>query len=330
MGHVDLTDVAKAVGVSRATASRALRGASRVSDETREKVLAAAAELGYVRDRRAADLAAKETRTLGLLIRSAERSFYGEIAARVQDVTDELGFNLLMVNGGDHQQSQMNAVDNLLGHRVSGIVIASGRASLEAALQASRFVPTVLVGLESPQPQVSSVAIDPDEEDQLAKCVLSCGHNRVAVTTSTIEISPTLQSRAARYIAVLNAAGADVTQLPHSGARSEGFTAALKQALDSGVSAVMAGDDAIALEVLEHLYNWGIRCPEEVSVTGFDGVGVFQSPLLGITTVKQPLDALARAAVELLASHINGDELGISHRHLHGSLIAGRTLGKTK
>ena len=124
---VGLSDVARAAGVSRSTASRALRGEARVSDATRDHVAGVAASLGYVRDRRAADLASNSPTAVGLVVRGAERSFYGEIASRVQTQIDALGMDLLMANGGDSHASQMRALDSLIAVSYTHLTLPTKR-----------------------------------------------------------------------------------------------------------------------------------------------------------------------------------------------------------
>ncbi|WP_368498296.1 LacI family DNA-binding transcriptional regulator [Herbiconiux sp. A18JL235] len=322
--RVGLTDVADAAGVSKSTASRALRGESRVSAETIEHVLATAARLGYVRDRRAAELASSAPTTVGLLLRGAERSFYGEIAARVQAVTDARGIDLLIVNGGDDHAMQMRALDNLLGHRVAGIMIASGRASLAAAEHAASFVPTVLVGLPSDDDAFDSVSIDAASEIEMASQVFQAGHRRVALTAGHSAASIVLQRRTDLYREALESLGATVTMIP--GVGIDGFAEGFRSALDDGATAIMAGDDPSAVAILETLDTWGVPAPQKVSVTGFDGVGVYRSSLFGLATMRQPVEEMAVAATDIMMRRLDGTQTTPAHETFRGEFIAGTTL----
>lgn len=326
---VGLSDVARAAGVSRSTASRALRGEARVSDATRDHVAGVAASLGYVRDRRAADLASNSPTAVGLVVRGAERSFYGEIASRVQTQIDALGMDLLMANGGDSHASQMRALDSLIGRHVAGLIIASGRASLQAAEYASTFVPVVLVGFGSINTaSIDTVSIDPQNERALAQAVLAEGHRRVGVTTASPQASQTLFERWKRFEETLTSAGASVHRIPSEwGSDGGDFSTALRASIDAGATAVMCGDDPTAVETLEWLFDWGIPSPARVSVTGFDGVGVFGSPLIGLTTYRQPVQQMAQDAVDLLMARAGGLHEPAVHRVHDGEFLRGRTLG---
>lgn len=324
--RVDLMDVARAAGVSKSTASRALRREPRVSGETTERVMAIAASLGYVRDLRAAELASTAPTTVGLLLRGSERSFYGEIAARVQAATDARGIDLLIVNGGDDHSAQVRAIDNLLGHGVAGIMIASGRASIPAVEYAASFVPTVLVGMESSHDAIDSVSIDNSSETEMADQVIAAGHRRVAVTASDPAESFTLHQRTERYRNALEAAGAEVT-IVHGAGDGDALARELRNAIQAGVTAVMTGDDPTAVEVLELLDSWGIRSPTEVSVTGFDAVGVYRSPLFGLATMRQPVEQMASAATELMMERLGESQKPAIHATYPGEYVQGRTLG---
>lgn len=322
---VGLTDVAKAAGVSVATASRALRGADRVSPETVALVRETAARLGYVPDKRAVNLRSHTPATVGLLLRSAELSFYGAIAAQMQSEVDSHGIDLLIANGGDDRSSQSRAIETLVGHRVAGIVFASGRAAPEAIEKAAASVPTVLVGAVSSVDGIASVVISGESEAQMARAVLEAGHRRVAVTRSLVAGTAVLQRRSERYEETLRLGEASVLAL-ELGDGQAGLSEQVDRARRQGVTAIMAGDDLTALHILEILAERGVRCPEEISVTGFDGVGVLQSPLFGLTTMKQPVRELAATATALILARLTGGPATATQDAILGQFVPGRTL----
>jgi DNA-binding LacI/PurR family transcriptional regulator len=327
--RVGIRDVAEAAGVSKSTASRALRGESRVSEETIAHVEQIAASLGYVPDLRAAGLSSTAPTAVGLMLRGAERSFYGEIAARVQSATDERGMDLLIVNGGDDYKSQLRGLRNLIGHRVAGVLIASGRASMAAAEEAASFLPTVLVGFDAQHEAIDSVSIAPESEAEMARAVLGAGHRRIAVTSADRPESTVLVARAERYRAELLAGGAEVVEVP-SATEVDRFAQGLRVAVDDGATAFMALDDTTAVAALELLAEWGVPNPDRLSVTGFDGVGLFASPLIGLSTMRQPVGEMANAAADLMMARIAGETGLAQHLTFVGERIAGRTLGSVR
>lgn len=323
--RVTLTDVAAAAGVSKSTASRALLHQGRISQQTIEKVDAAAAAMGYVRDLRAAELRGAHGGAVGLLVRSSELAFYGQAAAHLQRVAEAQGLRILIVNGGDSAAAQVRGLETLLGHRVSGIIIVSGRTSLTAARQAARFVPTILLGAAGEATELDSVSIAVSSEVDLAQRVLDAGHRKVAVVQASHPLAYTLRARTQTFAAVLGAGGAEIFELTDD--ENTPLEAQLKQRLDAGVSAVMAGNDETAVRVLEELRRLDVRCPETVSVTGFDGVGVYATPLLGLTTVTQPVEQLATEAIGLLKRREHAAPAAVERVEIPGGFVPGRTLG---
>ncbi|WP_454299918.1 LacI family DNA-binding transcriptional regulator [Salana multivorans] len=325
--RVRMIEVARAAGVSHSTASRALNGSGKVSEAARQAVERAARDLGYVRDLRAADLASSRAATVGLLIRAAERPFYGELAARVQAHTEQRDYDLLTVSGGDDLDHQIRALETLLGHGAGGILIASGRAAAEAIEYASSFVPTVTVGVGLVRPGIDAVDIAVESEQELAEAVAEAGHKHVAVTASSNRLAYALHSRTANFLTSLVLADVRTTIVPSRADGDERLIKGLRSALDAGVTAVMAGEDLTAVRVIEQLVEWGLRCPEDVSVTGFDGAGAYRSPLLGLTTVAQPVEDMTGAAVDLLQTRMAGGRVDTAGLRFPGQLVRGRTLG---
>lgn len=326
--RVSMADVAKAAGVSHSTASRALSGHPRVSASARRQVELAALELGYVRDLRAADLARSTSTTVGLLVRGTERPFYAAVTSRIQAEADAAGIGLLIANGGDTEERQIQALQTLLGHGAGGVFIASGRTSAATIDYAASFVPTVCIGLGSPHPGCDSVSIDEDSETEVARRVAAAGHRHVAVMASQNPLALTLHGRTAHFTTALIVAGVRTTLVATGDRNDEQMRTSVREAVDAGATAILTGDDVTALHVLEMLSDWGIPCPEAVSVTGFDAVGdAYTSPLLGLTTVAQPVDELARRAVAIMAERLAGDTPDNSQVRISGAFVPGRTLG---
>ncbi|MCJ1703756.1 MULTISPECIES: substrate-binding domain-containing protein [unclassified Rathayibacter] len=131
--------------------------------------------------------------------------------------------------------------------------------------------------------------------------------------------------RTTRYRETLEAAGTSVIGIP--GAEDATFPGALRAAVDSGVTAVMAGDDPTAVSALEVLATSGILSPQAVSVTGFDGVGVYRSPLFGLATMRQPVEAMAIAATDIMMRRLDNTQTEPAHEVFRGEYVPGTTLG---
>ena len=157
---------------------------------------------------------------------------------------------------------------------------------------------------------------------------LILSHRDVAITASRHPLATTLHARTATFLTEFVVAGVTTSIVTEDAAQGEAFENGLRQALHEGATAIVAGSDMIALRALELLQEWKISCPEEVSVTGFDGVGPYRSPLLGLTTVEQPVTDMAREAVSLLTARFNGGDSAERDIRIPGRIIEGRTLGQ--
>lgn len=325
-GPVRLIDVAKAAGVSKSTASRALLNTGRVSEKTKAHVQAVAARLGYVRDQRAAELHRQHNGVIGMLIRGADYAFYSQMVAEVQREIDKHGLTLLIVNGGNTYTEQKRALTTLAERRVDGIIIASGRAKVNAIKEIATVVPSVIIGLDVILPNVDTVVIAHDSESILVDHVAAFGHQRVAVTKVPESQSYTLALRFERMRQALEKHG--ITCVPLDLNTDESINEdKIMHAINNNVTTIMAGDDMQMLAVLELLRSENIVIPGEVSVTGFDGVGQFSTPLLGFTTMRQPVKQLAKAAVNCLKDRISDPEQPMQYISFPGTMVPGRSLG---
>ncbi len=327
MRPVRLIDVAQAAGVSRSTASRALTSERGTTEKTRKKVRQVADRLGYIRDRRAANLAGGNACVIGMIVRADASPFYGSIIRSVQDYVDSHHADLLIVIGSADPSRQQRAIDVLLEQRVNGIVIASGRADHDIISKAASKIPISTIGIDSVFTGADSVAIRADSEAQLVDHVLSYGHRHIGVTYAPREHSYTLWLRAERICqAIRSHPDIEVSMIPVDLHYDIPDQHAVLNAVDQGASVIMTGSDTQALPVIECLSRHRISVPTQVSVTGFDGIGPMASDMVGLTTWQQPVDQLATMAVDFLLDRITSPHLPSRSAHVQGHLIPGRTL----
>lgn len=325
--RVTISDVAAAAGVSRATATRALKGEGRFAPETQERILAAAEQLGYVRNTVAAELAAGRTGTVGLMLRDASNPAYGLLFSRLQDEAHRRGLDLVTVTIGadDQGAKQVGALDRLLGMRVAGLIVATGGIG---SAQLERFadqVPILRAGRVEESGRIHSAHYDdPAHGRMLAAHVIGLGHQRVVVLAGSADASYTEHLRALAMRAELVASGVAVTLLSVGAAPSDGVDEALK-AVDAGATAVMCASDYRQLAVMRALRSAGRSVPGAVSVTGCDGI-LPGADLLGLTTLRIPVEKVAEAAVETMQGLLSG-ALGDEpvRRGFTGSLVPGAT-----
>lgn len=318
---VTVEDVAREAGVSRSTAVRALRGHGRIADATRERVEEVATRLGYVPNLAAADLAAGGTGVVGLMLRDAANPVYGALFSRIELAAHAARLDLVTVTigadlGGDQQ---VLALRRLLGMRVAGLLVATGGVDSQRLEPFASEVPIVRIGRDEPSPRIHAEAYDEDWHGaQLAARVRALGHRRVVVLGADAATSLGEHARAEALVARLGDVA--VHRVATGPAPHDGVDDALA-AVDAGATAVLCASDTRQLAVLRALAARGIRC----STTGWDGMlpGV---DLLGLTTVRVPVDRVADAAVQRMAALLDDRADLPVHRRWRGELLPGRTL----
>lgn len=295
---VTLRDVARAAGVSPATASRALAQPERVSPDRRRRVARAAEELGYAPARVTGRPPGPGSRAIGLVVPDIQNPFFAGIAKGVQQRARTVGTAVVVADADEDPRLENEVLVEMAGH-VSGIVLCSSRMS-DQALAALPAVPEmVLVNRESEH--LRSVIIDNEGGIRQAVGHLhALGHRRIAYAGGQWGSWSDRERRRSLEVAAQALPDVEVVQLGHFPTVFAGGVAAADLVPASGATAVVAHNDLVALGILDRLRARGVRVPEEVSVVGFDDIpsSTHVSPTL--TTVSVPLRLLGRTAVDLL------------------------------
>lgn len=163
----------------------------------------------------------------------------------------------------------------------------------------------------------------------LADRVADLGHERVAVFTVARSGSLTQSARTDAMARQLGARGVDVVlvRLEDHGDDPRRLDSAVDHVVAvGGVTAIMAPSDHWAVGVLEAMRRRGLRAPEDLSVTGYDGIMPFATELFGITSWRQPLDVIGSLSVDDVVDQIDGVTSRATHTAIDGTLVPGRTL----
>ena len=315
-GRPTLEVVAAHAGVSRATASRVLRGASNVSEEAREAVLRAAQELSYTVNRAARSLVTRRSDSLAFVVAEDEQRLFGDpyfagILRGAHAATAEAGLQLLFVvasNAGDRAQFETYA----RGGHVDGALLVSlhGEDQLPSRLEAMG-VPTVLNGRPF-RDDGSLYSVDSDNVGgarTATELLIARGARHIATITGPLDMTAG-QDRLAGYQRALASAGlaAPESLVAEGDFSHEGGARAMARLLDAepGLDAVFAASDLTAHGALQVLAERGRRVPDEVAVVGFDDVRLAELAIPPLTTIRQPIEELGRRMAEVLVARING------------------------
>lgn len=310
--RVSAADVARHVGVSRATVSYVMNGRPGVSHEMRERVLAAAEELGHTSSTRAAQLRSQRTRVIGLVLTDIANPFYTEIAAGVIDAAREQGYEVFVAHTQESPDVLACVVDAMIARGVDGIVLTVLHPEDGEVIRALRkaHVPFVQLSRRIPQLDADWVGLD---DHHAAITVMDHVLDHEYQQIATIVGPRSSSASAARELGFAAAARARGIEIPPRRRIStylseDGGRRAVERLLADGPlpDALVCGSDAIAVGVLEVLRVQGIQAGVDVAVTGFDGLYPGVSLLSIITTINQPRRQMARTAFDLLVRRIEG------------------------
>ena len=319
MGTLD--DVARAAGVSKSVASRALTGdvRARMSEATRARVLAAAAELDYVPNARARALRQSRSGAIGLIVPDVTNAVFADMLAGVHDMTVGNGTDVLLGQvdpppAGTRQLSRL-----IREGRVDGLLIQRPEdfddAMFAAVLQPD--VPAITVNSRLPD-RVGSVILEDERGAQMATDhLLGLGHRQIAFISGTYS-HDTAQRRKCGYLDAMARAGLtpDPAVVIDAGWEADAGAQAMRRLHDEaalgrpgGPTAVVVASVNAAVGATSAALRLGLRVPEELSVVGINTTWVSSTVYPAITTVTLPLRRLGEVAATMLLNHLNGAAL---------------------
>jgi LacI family transcriptional regulator len=303
-GPVTLQAVARAAGVSVATASKALNQRAGVSPSTRERVLALADRLGFVPNEVARGLVAGRTSTVGLLTSDLEGRFVLPVLMGAEDAFGAGQVSVFLCDArGDAIREQYH-LRALLTRRVDGIIVVGSRTDPRPSLGHSLPVPVVYAYATSEDP--ADLSLTPDNVAggrAMVEHLLECGRRRIAHITGDPTYAAA-RDRATGVAAALDQAGLELLGGPMYSTWSEQWgrdAAGVLLAQHEDIDGIACGSDLIARGVLDTLRDLGRRVPEDVAVIGFDNWDVLVThsrPTL--TSVDPNLEHLGRQAARAL------------------------------
>lgn len=302
-----IRDVARRAAVSVASASRALNGLNNVRPETRDRVLKAADELGYVPHAGARSLSLSRANAIGVVLPDFHGEFFSEIVRGMDGEASRRGYLLLlssMHEGGEQARIALRAMRG----RVDGLIVMAPHidaATLEGALPPR--LPTLLVN--GPTALIGRPGVRMDNArgvDAVVRHLAAAGRRRI-IHIAGPEGNVDAQERADAYRASLatHAPGVEPVVLAGNFGEEAGAEAA-RAILDRGLvcDAVFAANDMMAIGCFQELRGAGVRVPEAIAVAGFDDVPLARH--LGLTTVSARIVDLGALAVRRLIDALEG------------------------
>ncbi|BBH63952.1 LacI family transcriptional regulator [Actinoplanes sp. OR16] len=299
-----LAEVAKKAGVSEATVSRVLNGRSGVSEATRTSVLTALDVLGYERPTK---LRGERARLVGLVLPELQNPIFPALAEVVTGSLAQRGFTPALCARTIGGVPESDYVEMLLDHQVSGVIFAGGSYALTDASHehyrrlTERGLPVVLVNAgvdELGFPRVSTD--DAVAVEQAYGHLRSLGHERIGMVLGPEGHVPSGRKLAA----MIQVAGDEPASVERSSFSMEGARVAATKLVERGVTGIICASDVLALGAIRAARRLGKAVPADVSVVGFDDSAFMTCTDPPLTTVRQPIETMGQAAVDILVSQI--------------------------
>lgn len=312
-----LETVAAYAGVSRATVSRVINNSPKVSPEAREAVEVAIDELGYVPNRAARTLVTRRTDSLAMIIPEPDAFFFADpylttLVTEVNRALDATELQLVLVmqgQGGAAGPARGRMERYVTSGHIDGVILVSvHEANPLPGILLGAGVPVVHGG--RPAARVAMPYVDVDNvygARQATEHLLSLGRRRIATIAGPLDMTAG-QDRLAGYRQTVEAAGVAPRSARGDFTERSGFEAA--QALlaaDPRLDAVFGASDLMARGALRALRDAGRRVPDDVAVVGFDDLGVAERTDPPLSSVRQPIEQVARDLVRLLLARVDGE-----------------------
>jgi LacI family transcriptional regulator len=319
-----LRDVAQLAGVHPATASRALNPATRplVNADTARKVLKAAESLGYQPNPIARSLKTARTNTVGVVIPDLTNPLFPPIVRGIEDVLSPAGYNAYIVNTDNDPKREEAQIESLRSRQVEGLIVATARRDHPLLVRLHGLgMRMVLVNRKVDDLELPSVTADDAAGTQLAVAHLARqGHRRVLHLAGPSDTSTGVaRSRAFRHAVRDHGLDDDPALIVECAYWSEADGArALRGGLYSGLefTAIVAGNDLLALGCYDVFAERGLECPDDISVIGFNEMPFLDKMRPPLTTVSIPHYEIGFEAARLLL-----DSIDEPYRHARSVLL---------
>jgi LacI family transcriptional regulator len=321
-----MQDVAERAGVSVTTVSHVINETRPVSDDLRQRVLAAMGELGYQPNALARSLRRKKTQTLGMIVPDSANPFFAEVARGIEDASFEQGYSVILCNSESDLAKELLYTNVLVEKQVDGILFVAAGVSTEhiLTLQARRM-PLVIVDRDIPGVAVDSVLTDNARGGWLAvRHLVDLGHRRIGCIAGPSDLTPSAE-RVTGYRQALQEGDIPVNEtliVKGDFQYESGYRAARQLlAMDDPPTAIFACNDLMAVGAIRAALELGRQVPTSLSVVGFDDVRLASFTNPPLTTITQPKYEMGTLAATMLLERMRDRDMPPRRQLLDISLM---------
>lgn len=325
--RITIRDLAKVVGVNPSTVSRALNPSTKhlITAEVVEKITRAADDMGYFPNRMAAALVQKRSFTIGMLVPDVTNPVFPPIIRGIEDALEKTGYTLITVNSDNMEEYEKTAFRRLREHAIDGCIMATAHREDEVVDDClKQKIPLVLVNRTTDRQDVNAVIND--DEAGIADALdhlIGLGHKKIAHIAGPQNTS-TGYVRLKKFKSFLKSKKLPNDMVLVAGGFSEkaGYNA-MRKLLNKtrDLTAVMAGNDLMALGCIDAIQEAGLECPGDISLIGYNDMPLMDRITPSLTTVSIAQYQIGQRAAEILLNQLQGAEGEIVFARLKPKLI---------
>lgn len=309
-----IKDVADRAGVSIATVSRVINGATVVSEKSRQRVLAAIEELDFKPSQIARNLVMQTSNTIGVIVPALSNQFTGGILNGIEEKSSSCGYDIMVCGTGGDTEKERRYLELFRERHVAGIIFMGWKLKPETVVAINDMaVQVIMMNRNASGLKVPTVSIDNFRAAyQMTNYLISKGHRRIAFFRNSVDIDACGVEQYSGFERALAEAGMDIDRsLVKYGEFSEVRSYQLmEEMIQNGnvPTAVFATSDIMAIGAANALKDNGYNVPEDVSVVGFNDVEMASLYRPALTVIHQPLWAMGAEAVKMIIDSRNKKE----------------------
>ncbi len=315
-----IREVSRLARVSPATVSRVLTGTTPVADATKERVLEAIATLEYKPNAFARGLATNRSGGIGITVNEVSSPYFGAFIQGVEQVARAAGIHLMVSSGFADATAERDSIDFLLERRCDGLVVQAEALPDDVLIDLVRdgAAPVVVFGRSIAEIEDACVVTNNELGGELAtRHLLDHGHRHIGHITGPLSY-PDARDRLHGYRRALEAVGVAYTDryVVESTFLEEGGAEAAIRLLDRApeLTAIFLANDQMAAGAMRALREAGREIPRDISVVGYDDVFLARYLTPTLTTIRQPLVEMGRAAAHLLLERLGHERREVVRR----------------